>query len=73
MRYQYIIDSFIETTVSRDILLMKRVDKPALLRRLFDLGCAYSGQVVSYQKLLVGVQGIPLQKFLVTPPEKWLD
>jgi len=39
----YIVDSLIETTVSRDVLLMKRVDKPALLRRLFELACAYSG------------------------------
>jgi len=52
----YIIDSLIETTVSRDILLMKRVDKPALLRRLFDLGCVYSGQVLSYQKMLGQLQ-----------------
>ena len=48
----YIKNSLIETTVSRDILLMKRVDKPALLRRLFELGCTYSGQVLSYQKML---------------------
>jgi uncharacterized protein len=49
---RYIIDSLVEMTVSQDILMMKRVDKPALLRRLFDLGCAYSGQVLSYQKML---------------------
>ena len=48
----YIRDSLIETTVSRDILLMSRVDKPALLRRLFYLACEYSGQIVSYQKML---------------------
>ncbi|HVN72288.1 MAG TPA: ATP-binding protein [Desulfomonilia bacterium] len=48
----YIKDSLIETTVSRDILLMKRVDKPALLRRLFELGCLYSSQVLSYHKML---------------------
>ncbi len=30
---RYILDSIIETTVSRDILLMTRVDKPALLRQ----------------------------------------
>jgi len=48
----YIIDSLIETTVSRDILLMRRVDKPALLRRLFELGCTYSGHILSYQKML---------------------
>jgi len=48
----YIRDSLIETTVSRDILLMSRVDKPALLRRLFYLACEYSSQIVSYQKML---------------------
>jgi predicted AAA+ superfamily ATPase len=47
----YIVDSLIETTLSRDILLMSRVDKPALLRRLFYLGCEYSGQILSYQKM----------------------
>jgi len=52
----YIIESLIETTISRDILLMKRVDKPALLRRLFELGCTYSGQVLSYQKMLGQLQ-----------------
>lgn len=53
---RYILDSLVETTVSRDILLMKRVDKPALLRRLFQLGCDYSGQVLSYQKMLGQLQ-----------------
>lgn len=48
----YIVDSLIETSVSRDILLMTRVDKPALLRQLFALGCEYSGQVLSYTKML---------------------
>ncbi|HUC85295.1 MAG TPA: DUF4143 domain-containing protein, partial [Candidatus Acidoferrales bacterium] len=49
---RYIMDSLIETTISRDILLLARVDKPALLRRLFHLGCCYSGQILSYQKML---------------------
>lgn len=49
---RYILDSLIETTLSRDILLTTRVDKPALLRQLFELGCAYSAQVLSYQKML---------------------
>jgi hypothetical protein len=49
---RYILDSLMETTLSRDILLLTRVDKPALLRRLFQLGCAYSGQILSYQKML---------------------
>jgi len=53
---RYIIDSLIETTISRDILLLTRVDKPALLRQLFQLACDYSGQVVSYQKMLGQLQ-----------------
>jgi predicted AAA+ superfamily ATPase len=53
---RYIVDTLVETTVSRDILLMQRVDKPALLRRLFELGCTYSGQVLSYQKMLGQLQ-----------------
>jgi predicted AAA+ superfamily ATPase len=31
---------------------MERIEKPALLRQLFQLGCAYSGQIVSYVKML---------------------
>ena len=53
---RYVAESLIETTVSRDILLLKRVDKPALLRRLFHLGCDYSGQVLAYQKMLGQLQ-----------------
>ena len=53
---QYIIDSIIETSISRDIMLMTRVNKPALLRRLFELGCRYSGQILSYQKMLGQLQ-----------------
>ena len=48
---RYIIDALVETTVARDVLLLSRVDKPALLRRLFELGCAYSGQILSYTKM----------------------
>ncbi|NOY64259.1 MAG: ATP-binding protein [Nitrospirae bacterium] len=53
---RYIRDSLIEPTISRDILLMQRVDKPALLRRLFELSCIYSCQVLSYQKMLGQLQ-----------------
>jgi uncharacterized protein len=49
---RYLLDALVETTISRDVLLLTRVDKPALLRRLFELGCRYSGQVLSYTKML---------------------
>jgi predicted AAA+ superfamily ATPase len=53
---RYILDSLVETTIARDVLLLTRVDKPALLRRLFDLGCRHSGQVLSYTKMLGQLQ-----------------
>jgi len=53
---QYINDSLIETTVSKDILMMTRVDKPALMKRLFELGCDYSGQILSFNKILGQLQ-----------------
>ncbi len=53
---RYVLDSLIETTISRDVLLLSRVDKPALLRRLFQLGCRYSGQILSFTKMLGQLQ-----------------
>jgi hypothetical protein len=52
----YVLDSLVETTISRDVLLLTRVDKPALMRRLFELSCRYSGQVLSFTKMLGQLQ-----------------
>lgn len=52
----YVRDSLIETSIARDVLQMTRVDKPALLRRLFDLGCHYSGHELSFTKLIGQLQ-----------------
>jgi predicted AAA+ superfamily ATPase len=52
----YIKDSLIETSISKDILMLTRVDKPALLKRLFELGSLYSGQILSYTKLMGQLQ-----------------
>jgi uncharacterized protein len=49
---KYVSDALIEPSISRDILSLTRVDKPALLRRLFEFGCLYSGQLLSYNKML---------------------
>ena len=49
---QYIADSLIDTSISRDILMLTRIAKPALMKRLFELGCIYSGQILSYTKIL---------------------
>ncbi|MCY4067491.1 MAG: AAA family ATPase [Acidimicrobiaceae bacterium] len=52
----YVKESLIEPNIERDVLSMTRVDKPALLRRLFELGALFSGQVLSYNKMLGQLQ-----------------
>ena len=51
---RYIRDSLIEPMISRDVLLLSRVDKLALLRRLFELGCVPSDAVGA----VVGAVGV---------------
>lgn len=52
----YVSGSLIEPSIEKDILLMTRVDKPALLKQLFHLGCKYSGQLLSYTKMIGQLQ-----------------
>ena len=49
---RYIRDSIIETVIGRDVLLMSPVQKPALLRQVFGLACAYPAQILSFQKMI---------------------
>ena len=48
----FIHNSLIEPNIERDILALQRVDKPILLKQLFGLGSGYSGQILSYNKML---------------------
>lgn len=48
---KYVKDSLIEISISKDILMLTRVDKPALMKNLFELGCLYSGQILSFTKI----------------------
>lgn len=48
----YIRNSIIEPTISKDILQLTNIQKPALLKNLFELGCIFSGEVLSYTKIL---------------------
>ena len=52
----YILGSLVEPTIERDLLALTRVTKPALLKRLFELGAAYSGEILSYNKMLGQLQ-----------------
>lgn len=53
---RYIRDSLIETVLSKDILLMMPVSKPALLRQVFGLAMSNPAQILSYQKMLGQLQ-----------------
>jgi len=48
---EYVRLSLIEPSITKDILMMQRVDKPALLGRLFNIGCSYSAQILSLNKI----------------------
>ena len=48
----YLLRAVVDPNIERDILAMTRVDKPALLKRLFELGADFSGQILSYNKML---------------------
>ena len=48
----YVRHALIEPAITRDVLMMAHITKPALLRQVFEMGCLYSGQVLSYNKLL---------------------
>ena len=52
----YVRDSLIEPNIRKDIFMMTRVDKKILLKNLFELGCQYSGQELSYTKMLGQLQ-----------------
>ena len=52
----YVTDAIVEPNIERDILAMQRVDKPVLLKRLFELGAGYSGQILSYTRMLGQLQ-----------------
>lgn len=53
---QYIVESIVGPTIGKDILSLTRVDKPALLKRLMELIPRYSGQILSYNKMLGPLQ-----------------
>ncbi len=53
---EYIKNALIEATLSKDILMMSQINKPALLRQVFEMGVHYSAQILSYTKMLGQLQ-----------------
>lgn len=53
---RHVSETLIEPSIERDILALRRIDKPALLKNLFELAASYSGQMLSYNKMLGQLQ-----------------
>lgn len=53
---RYVKDSLVEAALSNDVLAMTNLYKPALLKRLFELGCSYSGELLSLTKMMGQLQ-----------------
>ena len=48
--------TIISPAIEKDIVALSRIEKPALMRRLMALAAHYSGQVLSYNKMLGQLQ-----------------
>lgn len=48
----YMNDAIIEPSIAKDVIALEEVRKPMLMRRLFHVGAPYSGQELSYRKIL---------------------
>ena len=53
---EYITGALVEPNIERDVLALQRVDKPALLKQLFELAAEYSGQRLAFDKMLGQLQ-----------------
>jgi uncharacterized protein len=73
----YVKEALIKPNIEKDILQLTRVNKPALLRQLFELGCgAYSGQIITLTKLIEHLQDVgnttTLSHYLELLSQAWL-
>jgi len=52
----YITGSIVDASINKDILVNEKISKPALLRQTFELSSAYSGNELSYNKMIGQLQ-----------------
>lgn len=52
----YVKDSLVEPSISKDVLMDTKILKPHLLRQLFEIGCSYSGELLSLTKVAAQLQ-----------------
>lgn len=49
---KYVRDAIVAPAIEKDVLQTTYIYKPALMHQLFHLGCAYSGELLSFNKML---------------------
>lgn len=52
----YMKDSIVETVIDKDILQLRKVERPALFKQVFELACGYPSQEISLRKLVGQLQ-----------------
>ena len=53
---QYVQDAIVAPSIEKDVILTSTIYKPTLMRNLFELGCSYSGEELSLNKVLGQLQ-----------------
>lgn len=53
---RYVRESIVAPAIEKDVLQTTYIYKPALMHQLFRLGCAYSAELLSYNKMLGQLQ-----------------
>lgn len=53
---KYIKDSLVAPAIEKDVIMTTNIYKPALMKRTFELGCSYSGELLSLTKMIGQLQ-----------------
>ncbi len=53
---EYVKNALIEAAISKDILMLTTIHKPALMKQVFEMGVHYSSKILSYNKMLGQLQ-----------------
>ncbi len=53
---KYVKDSLVAPAIDKDVIMTSNIYKPALMKRLFELGCGYSAEILSLTKLIGQLQ-----------------
>lgn len=53
---KYIKDSLVAPAIEKDVIMTSNIYKPVLMKQLFELGCAYSAEILSLTKLMGQLQ-----------------